>query len=134
MTLTEYEKQRELRVARNKAMLQSTVTARLPLGEADGAGPSTKKQKKAKAPREPTGVSRRSLRLCNAEPLCYAEDKGLRGDRAPRRPGAPRRALGASKLTVEQVEAMSAEELAKVRAQFAQSQPACRGACTDPRH
>jgi hypothetical protein len=112
MSLSEYEREREARVARNKAMLHSTVTVKLPV--ATPAPPPPKRQ--AKAPRGTTEVSRRSDRLGGMTLPSYA-DGGRTGDRRhPRPTGAPRTVVpDGSKPTLEQVEAMSPEELAKAR-------------------
>ena len=125
MSLTEYEREREARVARNKAMLHSTVTVKLPLAPAP---PPPKRT--AKAPRGSTEVSRRSDRLGGMTLPSYA-DGGRTGDRPHRRPsGAPRTVVpDGSKPTLEQVEAMSPEELAKARV-FCACSARCR--CSGP--
>ena len=123
MSLTEYEREREARVARNKAMLHSTVTAKLPVA----AGPAPPQRRRtAKAPRGTTDVARRSHRLGGMTLPSYAE-AGRSAERAPRRlAGAPRTVVpDGSKPTLEEVEAMTPEELAKARV----SAPAERGRC-----
>jgi hypothetical protein len=108
MKKTLYEVERDERVARNKKALESLVTVKLPVVQPRPVN------RAPRAPRAPRAVEppRRSARS-EGKQVDYKFDIEI-GERKPRGATGPRRYVH-GRYTLEQVQAMSPEELAAVR-------------------
>jgi hypothetical protein len=126
--LSEFEKQRLANMARNSAALAALVSPELRQLEGEAPPRAPRRARAPAPPREPPGPPRRSARAEGRPLVNYAMDLDELERRASRpvRDGPPR--YTRKRLTLEELEAMTDEERAAVRAARGAAGTRARGA------